>query len=807
MGRTWHMAVAWLLGGMLAACGGGGGGSTSGGGGGGGETPEPTPTAIAGQLRWIGASGWADPAPAGQVVELVQLGADGSAGAVLASTTTGSGGAFELPWPAGRSTGDSFALRAAEADGVPVRALPFGGRVELGAASELLTRAYLDARQTAGGRIVEDAKRLQRWQTAGGQFLTLTPVRPRRGTEAALAELARWMARDPASTAALRALRQGRLPASLGDIGGLAGTGTGAWEVQGTVRGRYQQRVRASADQPGEIEFHLYPADADGGPGIPLPGSQSIPYAIAAFADDKVVEPRVYVAPGTGTQERVLRFMFGPLTYSAIGVATGRTEPLMQQVTTLTQPSASNPFPRGTRFEARSSITTEGIETLDALEGRPRALRTATREVLTITWPDGRVAQTDTRSNDWLVPFAGVVRTRSSITASGTGVTPTTTANDRDLLHGVTNAVSWPGRVLVEAQALALPANDHWWQPLGVTGDRALVLSTRSTDQVTPSALVLDLDTGARRAQRAFTTLPNSSGWVARLSPDGSKLYAVNSVLPPPSHTLPIRLAEADAVGARVDRFDAATLQREASLRLPAQRSPNVPGTGHPRYEVGSFMVSPADPTVFVAGSVGAVLVRGATPATQDLFDASAEYYNGALLGGAVWVWGWDGTTGELHAQVSGRSDPAHKIVPIVADGIPLAGARAGVGVLASDGLQYRGSRFTADRVYLGEANGVYDKRSGARLGGSDRAPCAPANGRVVCLGPLDDPRVSTLHLLDEATLAPAEVIDLQSNLRRAAGFAVPDRMDLLTHLGEGEFIAASELRPGWTERVLRIIR
>lgn len=792
---------------LVAACGGGGGGD-SGGGGDGGAGPDPVPVLVSGQLRWIGTSGWADPAPAGQTVEVVALRPDGTPGATIAGTTTGADGAFELAWPAGRVPGDSFVIQSRESDGATVRALGFGARVELGAASEVVTRAYLAARRSAGGRVDEPAHRLQRWQTASTQFLTLTPLRSRRGTEAAVTELARWHATDPASAASLAALRNdGRLPASLADIGGLQGASIGAWEAEDSDRGRHQLRVKPRSADGSELASYVYEAGADGRSTATGTGVQPQPVSVVAFLADTVAEPRVYLHPSATSDERFLRNLLGPLTHGAIGVETGQTQWLMRTTSIITEARPIDPFPIDTRFEIHRSVTVEGIERVVAFGDQWRALRSTTREILTASLPTGEFVETESRRIDWSVPFAGPVRSTYRTTVRGTGIETATQTGERTLLQGVTNGVSWPGRLLIAARPVDVPAGERAWWPLGVTPDRGLVLATLGSDGPPLSAMVIDVDTGGRRALREFDRPAVTGNAFAQLSPDGRKLYAVHSVYPSVSNLLPIGLAQADRVGALVERFDATDLGKEMSMRMPAQRSRMVPGTGHPRYEVRSFIVSPTDPTVFVASSVGAVLVRGSTPAPAELFDPGAERDRGLLIGGNVRVWGWDGPAGEIRASVEGAdANAVARVVPVRAEGIPLEGAR--VGFFPWDVLSNASGEtvFADDRLYFGNLAGVFDKRNGALLGRNSLFPCTLAEGQVVCPNEPSPSGVNrSLVMLDAQSLAPVRSVDLQVNLRWAAGQAVPEILSRVDHLGDGELVAADHLRASGSAVLYRI--
>ncbi|WP_341891841.1 hypothetical protein [Variovorax sp. YR752] len=753
-------------------------------------------------------------------MHLVTVNLDGTRGRVLASTTTGTEGNFSIDWPAGRSPDDTLALESIEADGAIVRALALGTSVDVGTASELVTRVYLEARRTAGGRFTEPVERLHRWQTATTIFLTLTSLRQGGDTEARLIELRRWLDADPASQSALSALRrQARLPASLGDIGGLLGANHSAWEVDDSSRGRYQIRVLPAPEEGADFGAYRYAADADG-----ALQSRPRPLSLMRFRNDMVDEPRAVVPPGAGANEEQLRLIVGPLTFAAIGVPIGETRQLMNTLNTITSAPLPSAFPAGTTILTESTTTADGIESVKAFGQTLRALRTTLRENLVITTPDGRRLESTGRRTDWSVPFAGAVRSSYTSRATASGGEPATVSGQLTLLRGVSNEVSWPGRVRLSARSFEVPNDDRFWHPLGVGADRNLVFTTTLADDEQLSALVIDVDTGARKALKVFDPPADRREAFTKLSPDGRKLYAVQSVALPMPSSAPIALATADAAGALIERFDAGTLVREMSMRLPARRSTNRPGLGLPRSEVYSMLISPQDATEFATATLGAVLVRGTDVLPEELFDASAEYASGVIIGGSVILRRWDGIANEIHADVAARQGaPVPMVVPVRPQGIPLAGARPGFSpALALGGSIYDWggpSLFTDELLYYDAFGAVFDKRTGALLGrgdfgGSvlgtpfvDASRCALALGSLTCLDAQGPGRNSRLHRLSTRTLATIESIDLQANLRLAVGQQLPTAATTLGHVGGGELVASEPTTRGYPALLFSVTR
>ena len=223
--RGRRVACAGLVLAALGGCGGGGSGGE-------GAPAEGTPPPqVAGTLSLIDGSGYSAEATAGREVRLVAINAEGSVTSVLARTSTTAGGRYAITLPATTRYGEGTAVEADDADGRPLRALVLGPVEDLSPASEAATQTYLAARGTYGAAFASEVSRLYRWQTATTTFLALTPYPPTGTSAGAVAALRDWLDDDVASRESRHALQStGRLPATLGDIGGLQGIGTAAWE-------------------------------------------------------------------------------------------------------------------------------------------------------------------------------------------------------------------------------------------------------------------------------------------------------------------------------------------------------------------------------------------------------------------------------------------------------------------------------------------------------------------------------------------------------------------------------------------------
>ena len=166
-----------------------------------------------------------------RAVELVAVDAQGAVLSVTGRSTSDTNGRYRLPIPAGQSRGTRLVVQTTTDEGVRLRAFVLDQDIEVNPGSEAFVQSLLAATAPVVAGVQEAAPRVARLQSGVTLFLSLIPGREVTDS-GRVAELKSWLARDPASVEALDALgRTGQLPASLRDLGGLFGIGTGAWEI------------------------------------------------------------------------------------------------------------------------------------------------------------------------------------------------------------------------------------------------------------------------------------------------------------------------------------------------------------------------------------------------------------------------------------------------------------------------------------------------------------------------------------------------------------------------------------------------
>lgn len=709
-------AVAILLVILLAACGGGGGSEEAAGGGGGSGGTAASWTQFTGTVL-DGGSAQAEP---GRRISLMQVDAQGEPVAELASAVADAKGAFTLPLPRGTRPSTDMALVSLDADGTRWRALALHPDVTLGAASEATFRSLLEARTKRNIAFTEDGVRLGRFARNVALMLELVPPPSTAlGPEETVARLRRWMAFDPATTSALAQLAaNGRLPASIGDVGALLGVARSASRMSADGLATAELRAVTSSDSSGaRWSAVIYP---------PNRGELASLRQELSLADDRVV------ADSTLTRDsavNALLLRIGPHAVGTFDLTFGQSHSLTSArfVDQAVQPGGAN-VEQETQYAL--SQRTVGIERIDVFGTRLRALRVDTTQTLTITTSYVGTAVVRETLSRWSVPFAGVVRERSIIHV--TDVDGTETENESVVVAtgAVANDVSWPGAVRVRVEDVALPA--HPAAPLElrmVTSDNRLLITGDEvgTDSITRSVFARrlghpDEDHDLTHVRPLDTTSPLA------LSTDGSKLYmGLNRFDDDAASGVDKDRAAAAAQGAQVLRFDARTLQQEATLTLPPIASLTQPGRYFPRYLVRHLAVSPTRPLDFAASGVDVVAGSGDRIGERgygnlDGIWERANFGGGAtLVGDQTYLRGWSPDGRRIWMELNGGGPSGLFEVPYDDTGILVDARRARADFPSPRSLGLSDStapydRITEDRVFLDNERIVLDAGTGRVL-------------------------------------------------------------------------------------------
>lgn len=789
--RPNHWA-ALLLTAALVACGGGSGGgatpTTNSGGGAVEVILDPgadngtinLTAALTGGLWVLNEDGSTAAASAGHEVQLVSLDALGRPGAVLASTRTDASGRYVLPLPAGRTPGLDLGLVADDGAGGLWRAVALNADTEIGPGSEAATAELFDALGAQDG----SAAGIRLGLFYRNASLVLTLQDPGRSTPAAaVARLRERLRADPDAAAALQALRSGGgLPATLGDIGALFGYTARAIELLDSDEGLRQELAQPVSGSPGAWTL------SDTSVATPQDSNQ----ARLQLEADGVTQQSLQTSDA---ETQLLLGLLGPYRIESFQLPMGVELTLAQRnaPTTGLDFSGDNIEDRY-QFSQRQKVL--GIEPIDALGRRWRALKVETVTELQILMSNGGSASTRSQVQRWLVPQLGAVHTVFNVVAQGRDGQTSTLAGTRVPGRAVAAETSWPGGVHLDATPAPTPSNLSFPRTLGLTADEQLTIEGGVFLQCCTGHLGLALRPLAAPAVSAELLVdPGALGSRAYLSPDGTRLYVTTSQAVPEngSFVTALPMDQAAALGATIVRYDARTLREEARFQLPPIPSVRQPGLGFPRMTVRSMLVSPLDPTHFVATGVDAVLMRGTSAAALALgggIDNEQPLTGNSLrmLTDQVRLLGWDADRNELRVEINGGG-PLSRAVPVTAAGLVASAQRDSVPVLFNLNTGFLNldamyDRVDARRIYLNGYRAVHDADTGTLLGDLSQqadlalrgAGCTLRGEAVACL------TGEHLYLLDATTLAVQRQLPLQGDLRRQIGahlVSSPQRLDL----------------------------
>ncbi|HET7864577.1 MAG TPA: hypothetical protein VFL86_09245 [Burkholderiaceae bacterium] len=761
-------------------------------------------------------------APGGTVVKLVSLGSGGEAIATLAETTTDDQGRYKLAAPQGTRPGAELALQVSEPDATTYRALVLEAQVDVGPASEAFARELLAAPVSWKNLPASDAERMLRFQRAVAQFLGTSE--PHRSTpEVLVLELRARLRADPASNAVLTALQAGAGIPNLGDIGALFGLGRAAWMAEdsdGTLR---EWITQPSSTTPGDYDLiAVYRSQTE------WPPRRSVRATFRAERDGiTTITPDLGINPAQSAV--ILNQMLGPLRTFEVGLSPGkavRINDIHRSTGSYTFDADQSPD----TLHYTTDLTVLGPERLQHFGGSVLALKVSSVNQLQVDLSSGgSIRVTETRI-DWHVPFAGIVRSDSSVTGVDRNGNATTGVGSHALRNGVTNRVSWPGGVRIEATRLAWDTEDsRQGYPLGLTPQRNLVLHAEETFGIRPVVAVFSIDDGRLIASKSFD-LPVGRVGDVRLSPDGTKLYGVTART---SDFTDIAQAypadQAASAGAVFMRFDANTLSEEARLTLPAEPSKAFPHLAFPRSALLDYMLSPIDTSQLLVASLGTVLYAPDGTATSYQFSPPWEAYGPnqpipRLFTDRIMPLAWDDLANEVWLRVT----PLFKgstvyAVPVQGQVLQLDKARPVPPFVDEAGqpMNYPtppgNTRFTEDAVFVNDFRYKFSKADGRLLGRNKstrgegleegtRNRCQHQQERVVCVVGNGLTYESFLVFLRSADLSETLKVDLQRRMRSDAGQSIDVDLGDLYQLSRDEFAFMKSVTPGFEASVLRII-
>ena len=738
-----------------------------------------------------------------RAVELVAVDAQGAVLSVTGRSTSDTNGRYRLPIPAGQSRGTRLVVQTTTDEGVRLRAFVLDQDIEVNPGSEAFVQSLLAATAPVVAGVQEAPPRMARLQSGVTLFLSLIPGREVTDS-GRVAELKSWLARDPASIEALDALgRTGQLPASLRDLGGLFGIGTGAWESRDDAYGARQYVTRASpSDARDQYTYDITAPLSTGG----ALGVTTIPLSRVRVQDDGFTIVEDYIpASGIDATTRAFNQLFAPARQVRFGQPVGQTGRVSYAPTKTADISFDGdnlPDDLTRTVEA----TPTGVELINAFGTAVKALRVSTVTTLAIELSGGGQVRVIERRTDWCVPFAGVVRSVRVIEfTDASGRVQTFAPRTIELTKGVLNDVSWPGRVWLKQLPFEMPTDISSLSALGAVagGQGVLFADSASLDPSATTMLVVDSQTGAIRARQA---VPQGPAVVQlHLAADGSKVHVIRSAPSQDSYLLrSVPVAQAQLEGALIARFDAATLTLENTLILPPRASLLASDRAFSRASIRRVLVSPNAGTsqLVIETQVDTLLLDGnqILPATLQWPGGESMFLGEATLSRTILYPNfWDGDRNEIHLSTAGFSGEAElKIVPAKANGLDLAQSRQAPQFL----LNRNGVRTTwNDRVsgnvkYANNLTLAFDVRTGELLGTaafSDsgasspyQTPCQLVPLHMLCV------RGSTLQFLDRTTLQLVQTLDLNTALRRVSGSTLGPGSPHVIVVGPGQLALVS---------------
>lgn len=749
--RAWGMAIAI----SLAACGGGGGG--------GGGTGNGATATIAGQATVLDASGDQVPAPAGHAVQLVVLDQQGQPGAVLASGMADANGRFEIALPPGRSTGLQLGVTSSDGAGGRWRAVAMNNDAPVGPASEAVTRELF---ASVGQRSATVSPHPRLGDLYRNSTLWLGLLNPRTSNPAAAVEQLRTALRsDSAATRAFDELGfQGQLTSSLGDIGGLFGHGQRAIEVDDGDGPLKVSVVRPSPDASNDWTIDEFPT-----------GSSGTPDRIWLRPEnDGIVQYQAQLRDSTVS---VLLGLIGPHQVQSFRWAPGVDQPLAS----VRKPTHGFDFDTDGRIDTlvfRLNQRMAGVETVEALGERWRALVFEVTTILTIELSGGGSIVVQGTERRWHVPEIGAVHTVESNESIARDGTVTRGAATRRAVRAVAGDTSWPGRVRITATPLGTRSDYSFPASIGLTADNQIAVA----GGVNIVCCSLHRGVSIRPLQPPgvsadILVAPGLLGARTVMSADGRHLYVASSrFLGGDGTNVALPIDQAEALGATLVRYNATTLVEEASLTLPPIPSRLQPGLAFPRHMIRTVLVSPTDSTHAALAGVDAVLVRGTSVVSSvgsnnDVTERLGIDGRARMISDQILLRGWDPDRQELRLEIDGGG-ASSRAVPITAAGLDLNAMRTSVPVLfnlfrTSDSAALY-DRVDSRRLYLDGFRRVVNPDTGALISDLSTLPnqslvapgCTPRGAQVICL---DSGRI---HILN-ADLQLQRALPLQSDLRR----------------------------------------
>lgn len=787
-GALW---AGWLLAMALAGCGGGGGGTT--------EPPPPVTLTYVGSVSVAGPLGQPVAAPAGTPVRLVSVSPDGSVRQSLASAATDVEGRFQFTVAADAAPRTELLLLAEPAGRPPVRAAAFDWRVDVSPGSEAVVRRWLALVSARGAWPSENVTRLARLQRATAAFLDLTDLHAS-DDEAAQQELAWWLERDPAAQAALVALRSnGRLPASLDDIGAFHGLGRSAWQTAESNGGTPQFGVRwNAADGVYELRSStLGTCEVDWVCGQPA--------ATLRLEGDAVVQQSI---GGLSRWGPAFDGLIGPLRLATIGAAPGTSERLMQ-VDTQTPDLADDVDQLAETFSYTLDRTVIGPARLE-VEGRSvRALQVQTDERLVVRLSAGDEMRFHLQQTSWHLPFTGAVRTDLVLRSTDIAGRTEEHAATQTLTRALVNDMGWPSRLHITSHRAPIDRLDGPVVPIVLHPSGTLVYTLGPDLRDSQGLRAVDVATARVIAQATFPAVPQRIQAMLRVAPDRRQVYVGISRAPAAlglDERQMMSRAEADALGAMVLRFDTLALQESLRLTLPSRPSPNFAGQAYPRAVIDNLLPAPADGRLWALSARGLALYRDGERLPGVAEDPSAEAVivdTGFMDLNEAQLLGWDPVTDELHANWSAYG--ASAALPdgrwsfaVAAQGLSTTAARAAPAFTAccqwslTGAEHYRGTGvyFAGFTVAADRETGVLRPRPPLRgTSGNWFTACHALDDGLWCA---DSVTLSLLDLGGGQVLAHRE---MDWYLRRVTGsIGLASAPELLQPLAPGLWVAASRM-------------
>ena len=472
---------------LLAACGGGGGGGvveppSSGG----GNTPPPVkfpnlqpPAAPAGEVvvadRIDGVlNSSADPLDAGGrkagiTVELREVLADGSLGAVRGTGVTAADGSFQIGMPAGASTSDGKWLLSANASPTPLRAYVHSGLLRVDVGSEALARAF---EQKLGKRVRWPSGSMGAWKSISRSVGLVADCKavewPAASVAQAVDKLVSTLSKDKAMDRALTAMATtGALPANgLGDIGAflqLSDQYVGKFMPAGGTAfvAKYRSFETPAADGAWIFDQQTY---------LKTNGSWTVQ---TTGLYERRVTAGMFFAKLPPSQDTVLNSV-----WSAIGHVAQTSLPLQpgnRQIDARRVENTGVTFTGGTTEDPVSVSSTEVVSNIESVTVDGVGLRAVrTGQDLEIGFPnkDGSVLRLLIRTTAWFSPGLGMVKQTSRTYLDGV-LDPGSAANDLQLQAAYSGGLVWPARTSIVSSKLGL-SHTQFTCALAIPGTRRI---------------------------------------------------------------------------------------------------------------------------------------------------------------------------------------------------------------------------------------------------------------------------------------------------------------------------------------------